>query len=122
MATAQHLAQIGIPSRHADFLGDTGINNLTAIGLNQATALQLEHSVNTFLTVTAADNGCKLEPIATCKWSCIVVRNDDPADALNVYPATGEFINALAANAPIAIAAGAARIFFKNTAAKWVST
>lgn len=122
MATAQHLAQIGILSRHADFLGDTGINNLTATGLTQATALQLAHSVNAFLTVTAGANGARLEPIATCKWSCIMVRNDDAADTLNVYPATGEFINALAVNTPIAIPAGSARIFFKNTAAKWVST
>ena len=123
MALAQNLASIGIEPRSADFLGDTIADGLTALGnASQANALALTSSINSFTTVTAVANSGRLPAIAMHPQSCVVVRNDDAADSLNIFPATGESINGLGPNASIAIAPGSSRVFFKVSATKWVTT
>lgn len=122
MALASDLVQIGFISRHADFLGDTIADTLTALGTDQAHALALTASINCVTIVTATNNGVILPTIVLCKYSSILVRNDDAMDTLTVYPATGQSINSLAANAGFNIAANSAKSFTRVSSTKWVST
>ena len=73
-------------------------NGLTAAGTNQATALALDYTTFQRVTTVAASTGVRL-PAATV-GARIVVFNKG-ANALAVYPATGEVINNGAANAAL---------------------
>jgi hypothetical protein len=48
-----------------------------------------------------------------------IVKNADTTDSMNVFPATGETINALSANAAYAVAATKCVMFVCGTAGKW---
>lgn len=95
------LAAMGFPAAHADALGHTVAFDLTATGANQATAYQTAHTINTFATV-AAGTGAKLPPVDTWKAGWIAITNGG-ANALTIYPSSGEYIYPLAVNTGIVV-------------------
>jgi hypothetical protein len=90
---------------------------VSAAGATQATATALVSNINNVTVVAAAANGVRL-PTAVAGMR-ILVRNSDAADALNIYPATGGAINALAANAAFSLAAGSTIELMATTATQW---
>jgi hypothetical protein len=90
---------------------------VSAAGATQATATALVANINNVTVVAAAANGVRL-PTAVAGMR-ILVRNSDAADALNIYPATGGAINALAANAAFSLAAGSTIELMATTATQW---
>jgi len=78
------------------------VNGLTAAGANQGAALALDYTTYQRVTTVAASTGVRLP--AAVAGANIVVFNMG-ANALAVYPSTGEAINALSANASLAVAA-----------------
>lgn len=84
---------------------------LTALagGAQAGTALNLGY--NRFTVVATAGDSAQLPAVSG--GVVIVVTNADAADSMNVFPQTGGIINAGAANAAFAVAAGKTAIFFQ---------
>lgn len=95
-------------------------DSLTAhAGGGQASAPPLPATYNRVTTVaTAADS--VLLPVSASGLDVVVI-NAAAANSMNVFPATGEAINALAANAAFAVAAGKTAHFYCVTAGQWHS-
>ena|SRR5437867_4135541 len=80
-------------------------NGLTATaGGGQANALPLNYRDSRVTTVATAADSVVL-PVSQAGMQLVVV-NAAAANSMNVFPATGESINALAANTAFAVAAG----------------
>lgn len=107
MATQSELMGAGIPWRPAAMLGLVENSSVSAAGTTQATATALTASFS-IVTTAAANSGVQL-PTATGSGTFIVVNNG--ANTVTVYPATGEAINANAANVGIQIAVGKSASF-----------
>jgi len=82
----------------------TNVSGLTATGSTQGTALLLSSKINTVNTV-AASTGVRL-PSTTLSDLIVVVNHG--LNTLNVYPATGETVEGLAVNTPLALLSGQA--------------
>jgi len=79
-------------------------NGITAYaGGGQASAVALTATYNRITTVATAGDSVKLP--AAKAGSLITVFNKAATNSLNVFPATGDVINALSANAAYAMAA-----------------
>lgn len=78
-------------------------------GAQAGTALNLGY--NRFTVVATAGDSAQLP--AVTGGVMIVVTNADASDSMNVFPQTGGIINAAAANAAFAVAAGKTAIFFQ---------
>ena len=89
---------------------------LTATGTTAGTAAQLSAVYNTVTVATASAYGVKLP--ATETGALCFVANDDGADTITVYPATGSTIDG---SASTTIAAGKRRFFGGTSATTWVS-
>ena len=87
----------------------TANTRLTATGNNQLNALQLNADWNEFDTVPVG-SGALLSALQQGQTQ--VVFNDDPTNALLVYPPPGGTINALAANAGYSLAAQSKATFY----------
>jgi hypothetical protein len=102
----------------------SGANNITAFASGgQASATQLTAVVNRVVTVATAADSVKL-PATTnvAAGQCIEITvTNAAANSLNVFPATGDAINALGANAAFAVAAGKTATFFCVNAGVWHS-
>lgn len=85
----------------ADLSSSTG--PITAAGANQGAATALDYTTYQRVGTVAASTGVRLP--ASSAGARIVVFNMG-ANALAVYPATGETINLLAANASLSVASG----------------
>lgn len=93
-------------------------DNVTAAGSTQGTATPVS-AVNVIVTTAAASTGVILPPAEP--GAEVVVKNLG-ANAVNVYPAVGGAINALAANAAFSVAAaGQVRLVGRNSL-NWVTT
>lgn len=90
---------------------------LTALagGAQAGTALSL--GLNRVTVVATAADSVQL-PLVTGGVMVVVV-NADAADSLNVFPQTGQTINALSANTAFAVAAGKTAIFFQALDGSW---
>jgi hypothetical protein len=86
-------------------------------GGGQASAVALTTDLNRIATVGTAADSVKL-PAAVAGRS-IFVKNGAAANSANVYPATGDAINALGANAAYALAATKAALFVCTLAGQW---
>lgn len=84
---------------------------LTALagGAQAGTALNLGY--NRFTVVATAGDSAQLPAVSG--GVMVVVTNADAADSMNVFPQTGGIINAGAANAAFAVAAGKTAIFIQ---------
>jgi hypothetical protein len=88
---------------------------LSAAGTNQATATAIIKQTNQFTTVTAGQGAILPSPE---QGEVIFVANAG-ANALNMYPAIGHSINALAANAAFSLAVGKNAVIWAATTTKW---
>ena len=123
MPLTSDLVLIGVDDVSAEFLGHTVGADLTATGnSSQANAYQIETTISGFSVVTALNNSAKLPPARSATQGVYLVKNNDGADTLNLFPALGDNLNVLAANAAIVISPGASRIFFKVSETRWFST
>jgi hypothetical protein len=92
---------------------------LTALaGGGQTGATQLNPGVNQFTTVVTTGDSAILP--ADVQGNTVIVVNAS-SNSMNVFPASGDTINALSANTALAVAAGATTIFFGVTASNWHS-
>lgn len=91
---------------------------LTAAGSNQATALALTSEVNVIGTA-AASTGVALPAAFDIGDEFVVVNGG--ANAITVYPFVGGYINALAQNAGVSVAAGASQTFKAVTSTLFVT-
>lgn len=97
-----------------------GVDNITAkAGGGQQAASPLTGLLNRVTTVATAADSVTL-PMSLA-GSDIVVINAAVANSMNVFPNTGEVINALGANAAFAVAAGKVATFYCVTAGQWHS-
>lgn len=92
-------------------------DNVTAAGTTQGTAI-LVTGAHVIVTTTALNTGVILPPAEP--GAEVTVKNLG-ANALNVYPATGGAINALAANAAFSVAAGGQARFLGRNSLNWVT-
>lgn len=96
----------------------SSVDNLIArAGGGQGAATLLTAMQNRVTTVAAPNDSVLLPPSVT--GMNITVVNAAPANSMNVFPASGDKINALAANAAFAVAAGKTAEFFCTTAGQW---
>ena len=99
---------------------ETAVDNLTAhAGGGQGAATALPALLNRVTTVATAGDSVKL-PVSSSGMN-VTVTNAAAANSMNVFPQTGEAINALGANAAFAVAAGKTATFYCYTAAQWHS-
>jgi hypothetical protein len=108
----------GIAAQAGNYLSGIAADNLTATGSTQGTALLLPADYNT-VTTTAASTGV-IMPINGQPGDETFVANLG-ANALTIYPPTGESINALAANAGYSLAAAKSAYLAKVSATRWVT-
>lgn len=114
---ASSLAQFAVMPVNASF---SAIDGLTAFaGGGQASALALTKDMNRVTTVATAADSVKL-PAATPGKNITVV-NAAAANAMNVFPQSGEAINALANDAAFSIPANKTVEFSCELAGKWHS-
>mgnify|MGYP000905420084 FL=1 len=116
------LVNVGMPARQAELLGETGSTGIAAAGTTQVGATPLSATVNEITSATAGVNdSVRLDSIAAAKNIVVFVRNSTLAP-LKVFPATGESINALAANASQTVNAASGTWFAAVSTTKWVTT
>ena len=97
----------------------TAIDGLTAhAGGGQGSAFPIVTQMARFTTVATAADSAVLMPSKPGIQS-ITVTNAAAANSMNIFPATGEQINALGANAAFALAAGKTVNFVCYTAGQW---
>jgi len=93
------------------------VNGYTAFATGgQASATQLDYGVSRITTCATAGDSVKL-PLATAGASCIVINRG--ASAVDVFPQTGEAIDAFAANAALRQFAGSMQTFVCAVAGTW---
>jgi hypothetical protein len=97
----------------------SAVDGLTALAGGAQAGTPLQYAINRFTTVASAADSCQLPP-ATVGREVIVI-NAAAANALAVFPQTGEVINALAANAAFSLAANKVATFFCAVAGTWNS-
>lgn len=121
------------------YLSLSNTDSITAFaGGGQTSATQLESGYNRVTVVATAADSVKLpycvsgqrntgpsgstsRPSSNTLGLMIVVTNADAADSMNVYPQTGDAINALSANAAYAMAANKTAAFICGSAGLWYS-
>jgi hypothetical protein len=97
---------------------DLPVNGLTALaGGGQAGATALAPGINRITTVAAGNDSVLLPK--SYPGAIVLVKNAAAANSANVYPATGEVINALGANNPFALAAGKFAMFVCGVLGTW---
>lgn len=107
-------------AKKVGFLERSVVNGLTALaGGAQAGTSLANFQVNRFTTVASGNDSAQLPPAKQGMERVVI--NAAAANSMNVFPATGEFIDAGAANAAVAVAANKTRIFFCAVDGTWNS-
>lgn len=88
-------------------------------GGGQASATPITTQMSRFITVATAADSAVLP--ASVPGMSYTVSNAAAANSMNIFPATGEIINALSANAAFAIAAGKTCEFVCMKTGQWHS-
>lgn len=102
----------------AGFPTTSAVNGITAFaGGGQASAVLLTATINRITTVGTAADSVKM-PVSAPGMS-ITVSNAAAANSMNLFPQTGDQINALGANAAFAIAAGKTATLTCAVAGQW---
>lgn len=111
MTLAGDLINAGLPAGVAEIMGWFPTTTFAATGTTQGTAAQLpaNYTVITSATGGASDSVRVSKDVNGGKLAPIMIVNATSA-AVNVFPSTGESINALAANAALVVAANKAVI------------
>lgn len=92
---------------------------LTALAGGAQAGTALTHGINRVTTVASAADSVQLPKAAA--GAVVVVINAAAANAMAVFPQTGEIINALSANASLSVAANKAIMFFCAVDGTWNS-
>jgi hypothetical protein len=108
----------GVKSVWAAGAVDTGITAFATGG--QASATQLKYRISEVTVVVTAADSVKLPTADEVGMSMLVI-NHDSAESMNVFPLLGEFINQLAVNTALAVAANTATIFTVVAPGRWRS-
>ena len=90
---------------------------VAAAGSNQATAAALAEGIN---VVSAAD-GTKGVILPTAVAGMVIIVKNTAAGALNIYPATGGAINAVAANGAYSITNLTSSLLVASSTTQWYS-
>jgi len=116
MTTATELMAAGVPAGAAVMLGGPSATGLVATGTTKATALVIAAAVNVFATVSSSKGA--LLPSAT--GSPIVAIYNGGANALSVYAAGTDTINAGSAGAAFSVT-NAKSATFIAAGNKWIA-
>lgn len=104
----------------AGYVVQSAVNGLTAhAGGGQGSATALTKQINRVTTVATGGDSVIL-PAATA-GKVVTVINAAAANAMNVFPASGEAINALSADTALSVAANKAVTFYCAVAGTWNS-
>ena len=115
MPTVSALMAAGFSAAQANMLGTNPAATIVPAGSTQQTATQLTPGCS--LLGTAAAGGVIL-PSAAGQPDCTVYNNS--GNAQNVYPASGETINSLAANTAFSVASGKTGNFIPSGHKSWI--
>ena len=85
----------------------------------QAGGLLLGAVINRISTVGSASDAVTLPPSVAGAW--MIVINAAAANAMLIFPAVGDAINAIAANSSLSVAANKTILFYCVTAGRWHS-
>jgi|SRR5579871_3678427 len=100
------------------FATETSVDSITAhAGGGQGSAVLLTAMMNRVTTVGSANDSVLL-PVSKPGMN-ITVTNAAAVNSMNVFPQSGDAINALSANAAFAVAAGKTATFYCYTAGQW---
>jgi hypothetical protein len=114
------LMGVGLPAQAAALLGFSTQLAQTATGTSsQANSLAVTANI-VHVTTAAANSGVRLPPASRTDIDFVLVRNDG-ASTLNIYPSSGETINALSADTAATAATTVGRLFIRVSATKWVA-
>ena len=98
-------------------MDDSYINGLTALaGGGQSGATKLSATVNRVTTVATSADSVML-PAASAGLRVTAINAG--ANSMNVYPSTGDAINALSANTALAVASNSTTIFYCAVNGTW---
>lgn len=98
----------------------SAVNALTAhVGGGQGSALALTRQINRVTTVASSGDSVLLPAAIAGRWVTVV--NAAAANAMDVFPQSGEIINALSANTAISVAANKVINFYCAVAGTWNS-
>ncbi len=104
------------------FLDGSATDGISAAGTTQGTATALTTAVNRVSTVSATTAGVSLPAIASVGvGGTVVVQNNDGANAMHVYSAGSETIDAATGSTGVILSHGKTALYFAVTAAKWIS-
>lgn len=92
-------------------------DSLVALAGGAQAGTALKSSINRFITVASAADSAQL-PVSA-PGITLVVANAAAANSMNVFPQTGDAINALAINTAFAVAAGKTCEFICTAAGRW---
>lgn len=107
-------------SERVQFLDLSATDGLTAlVGGAQAGVSLGNYAINRFTTVTSANDSAQLPKALPGRFRVVI--NAAAANALAVFPQSGEIINALSADASFSLAANKTVIFFCAVAGTWNS-
>ena len=101
-------------------LGFSIANGLVATGTNQGSALLVSSGVNIVITATAP-TACILPGGAAVTTGIMVVVNDDPSNALTLFPPIGGKFTTQATNASITIPVNGLAWCFWKTGLNWTA-
>lgn len=113
-----HLVEPGIKDMFLDQMSTRSGVTATAGG-GQANAVQITERFTRVTTVGTAADSIKLPPAVP--GVDVFVVNAAATNAMNVFPQTGQYINALAVNTALSVAANKAVHFVCITAGTWNS-
>ncbi len=97
----------------------SAVNGLTALAGGAQAGTALTRQINRVTTVTTAADSVQLPLAVAGRWVSVI--NAAAANAMAVFPQTGEVINALAANSSISVAANKNILFFCAVTGTWNS-
>jgi hypothetical protein len=105
----------------ASFPTQSAVNSLTAFATGgQASATALTATINRVTTVATIGDSVKLPTSAV--GMVIAVSNAAAANAMDIFPASGDIIDALAANTAVRVNAGTTLTFWCSVAGTWHSS
>jgi hypothetical protein len=92
---------------------------LAALSTDQAGAASITATAPGLITTTTATSDAGIKLPAATPGKLFVIKNVTAASDVEVYPATGETINAIASNSPITLAGVKGAVFYCVTATAW---
>lgn len=96
------------------------LDGLTATaGGGQALAAPLGEGINRIATCATAADSSRLPPATSGSLGTELIVINAGAASMNVFPSTGDGINALAVNAAFAVAAGKSAMFHCASPGRW---